>query len=186
MLSVHLIQEGVRVRHETHANLVDRAPQVGVLSLISAHQLVHMPCVAWPPLAVSQLFREFLADLQTPLAHSRIADEYATRGQEFFDSTKTETEAVIQPHGVAHDLGWEAVVLIERTNRRCAHTATASLRLTLDKHLNNLTMPFRIDDSKYCPLLRWGNVIFQTSCVNFASPCSIKYSNRKIPPTRSS
>jgi hypothetical protein len=64
-----------------------------------------MPGVAWLPLAVSELFREVLAELQTPLTHRLIADDYPTRGQQFLDITEAETETVIQPHGVANDLG---------------------------------------------------------------------------------
>jgi hypothetical protein len=99
-----------------------------------------MPDVAWPPLAVPQLFREFRTEFQSLLTHHLIADDHPTRGQPLLNIPEAETAAVIQPHGVANDLGRKTVILIEGRDWLCVHAAITSLRLTLDKPLNNLTM----------------------------------------------
>jgi hypothetical protein len=54
---------------------------------------------------------------------------------------EAETETVIQPHGMANDLGRKPVILIESSVWQCVHVAITSPRLTLDKPINNLTMP---------------------------------------------
>jgi hypothetical protein len=46
---------------------------------------------------------------------------------------------------VATDLGWEAVIFIEGRDWRCVHAAITSLGLILDKPLNNLTIPLKVN-----------------------------------------
>ena len=70
-----------------------------------------------------------------------IAHEDPTRGQQFFDISEAETETVIPPHGMANDLGREAMILVESSIWLCVHAAITSLRLTLNMSLNNLTIP---------------------------------------------
>ena len=41
-----------------------------------------------------------------------IADDHSTRGQQCFDIPEAETEAMIEPHGMANALGWKPMILI--------------------------------------------------------------------------
>jgi hypothetical protein len=41
-----------------------------------------------------------------------VSDHYAALGQDQLDIAQAEAEDVIQPHGVADNLGWEAVTMI--------------------------------------------------------------------------
>jgi hypothetical protein len=50
--------------------------------------------------------------LLTPLANGFVGHGDSTFGEEFFDFTETEAEAVIQPHGVTDDLRGEPMTLV--------------------------------------------------------------------------
>jgi hypothetical protein len=53
-----------------------------------------------------------LTKLLRPLADRLIHNEDPTGKQQLFDIAIAEAEAKLQPHSMADDLGWEAVVLV--------------------------------------------------------------------------
>ena len=94
---------------EHNAILIDGAPEIMLHALDPDEDLVHVPLVAgsWP--AAAQAIRETPSEFMTPTPHRLVEDEDTTFRQNQLDFSETEAEHVIQPDGVADDLGREAV-----------------------------------------------------------------------------
>jgi hypothetical protein len=73
---------------------------------------IQMPLGAWPRTTAPELIRIRLPELPAPLPNGLIRHDDATGEQELFHVAVAETEPEIEPHPVADDLSWEAVVLV--------------------------------------------------------------------------
>jgi len=74
---------------------------------------------------MAELSGERLSKLETPLSDGFVADDDAPFGQDFFDLSEAEAKPMLQPHHVAHDLGWEAVLSIQTCGTRTHVSVTA-------------------------------------------------------------
>ena len=84
--------------------LVDRPPEVVLPTLNRDEQFVQIPRVTHPPAPMSEPPSVGGAKGLTPVSDGLVRDPNASLGQEIFGVAETETEAVIQPDGVADDL----------------------------------------------------------------------------------
>jgi hypothetical protein len=68
-----------------------------------------MPSVArlWPPPA--QLVGKALPELQAPAPDALVGDDHASLGQQQLDAPPAQAEHVVEPDGVADDLGRKAM-----------------------------------------------------------------------------
>jgi hypothetical protein len=66
----------------------------------------------------ADLVGERLAELERPLSHRFVADEDAAGGEHLLDHPQAEREAEVEPHGVADDLGREAMAGVRGLGRR--------------------------------------------------------------------
>jgi hypothetical protein len=97
---------------EDDSVLIDGPPQIMDHAPDPHEDLVEMPSVTgpWPP--VPHAVRETLAELPAPPPYGLIGDDDATFRENQFDVTEAEAEYVIQPDGMADDLGWKAVAIV--------------------------------------------------------------------------
>ena len=99
---------------EHNAILINGAPEIMLHALDADEDLVHVPLVArsWPTAA--QAVSETCSELLAPASHRLVGDDDTAFRQDQLDIAQTEAENVVQPDGVADDLGWEpmAVTLI--------------------------------------------------------------------------
>ena len=100
-------EEEVRI-----AVLVDGTPKVVPATTDAHEQFVQVPGVTQTPLAAFQASGEPWSKLETPLADGFVGDRDPPLGQEIFDIAEAQTEAVIEPHGVADDRPGESVSVI--------------------------------------------------------------------------
>src|SRR5262249_39074007 len=91
--------------------LIDRPPPPVSPALALEQQLVAVPLVARPRPPRAQPGREGRPERLAPLPHALAADDQATLGEQVLDIAQAEVEPVVQPDGVADDLGWEAAAM---------------------------------------------------------------------------
>src|SRR3954470_21842802 len=115
---------------EHDAVLVYRAPEIMQLTVDLQEHLIEVPSVAWLGPALTELAGEVGAELQAPLPDALVADDGASLGQDKLHRARAQAEDVIQPEGVADDLGWEAV---------------ARVGGGLGRHLASMPQPLRSD-----------------------------------------
>src|SRR5215217_3436159 len=89
--------------------LVHRTPEVVQFTIDFQEHLIEVPGVARLGSPPAELTGEVSPELQAPLSYALVADRDAPLGQEQFHLSEAQAEDVIQPDGVADDLGWEAV-----------------------------------------------------------------------------
>jgi len=94
-----------------------------LLATDADEHLVHEPFVARPWPAPSQRGGEHPTEAQAPVTDALVADHDAACGQDQFDVTPAEAEAVIQPDCVLDDLGGKAKAPIGIGRRRHAEQA---------------------------------------------------------------
>ncbi len=75
-------------------------------------ELVQVPGITQAPLAALQVSDVPWPKLETPLADGFVGNRDSPLGQEIFDITEAQTEAVVEPHGVADDRRGESVPVI--------------------------------------------------------------------------
>ena len=92
------------------AILIDGAPEIVPLSLDGDEGLVQMLSVAQPALSMLEPASVCRTKLDAPQPDRFVGHREATLGREIFDIAQVHTEAVIQPDGVADDLGGKSVV----------------------------------------------------------------------------
>jgi hypothetical protein len=98
------------IEHDTV--LVHGAPKIMKDTVDPDEHLVQIPLVSRLRPAASDPFREARAEFQAPAAHGFVRQGDASLGEHQFDVAETQTERVIQPHGVADDLGGEPVAMV--------------------------------------------------------------------------
>ena len=74
--------------------------------------LVEVPFVAWPGPAAAQRSAEGLAEFLAPAPDRLIGNDNASLGQKQLDIPQAEAEHVVQPDGVADDLGGKAMAVM--------------------------------------------------------------------------
>jgi hypothetical protein len=94
------------------AVLVDCPPQVVPAAADGDEQFVQVPRVAEPPLPAFEAFGVPWPKLEAPLPDGLIGDGDPPLGQEIFGVAEAQTEAVIQPNGVADDFRGESISVI--------------------------------------------------------------------------
>ena len=94
---------------EHDAVLVHRPPEVMQLAVDADEHLIEVPGVTRLRPSPAQLPGEVAAELQAPLPDALVGDDHAPLGQDQLDIAQAEAEHVVQPDGVADDLGREAV-----------------------------------------------------------------------------
>ncbi len=111
--------------------LIHRSPEVMQLAVDANEHLVQMPGVAWPRPSAPQLGRVARAELQALAPDALVAHHHAPFGQDQLDIPQAQAEHVIEPHGMADELGREAVPGV---GGRVWH------------HLTSLAQPLRCDE----------------------------------------
>ena len=92
--------------------LIDRAPQILMLPVNRDHRFIEVPGITQLSLAFLESAGIGRTKFQAPASYRFIGHDDPAFREEFFDFTKTETEAVIQPDGVADDCRRESVPLV--------------------------------------------------------------------------
>src|SRR5712692_10697046 len=106
------------------ALLIHGLPEVVTLALDRQKHLIHMPFVTRSGASAPELIGVPLSEFAAPLADGLIGDDYAACKQQFFDITKAQAKAEVQPHSMADDLHRKSVILIFRGGGQCVHAAT--------------------------------------------------------------
>jgi hypothetical protein len=91
--------------------LIYSAPEVVQRAIYHEEDFIQVPWIARSGTPAPELIGKILAKLQTSLANGLICDDDSPSEQQLFDIAVTEAAAEIQPHRMADDLGWEAVIL---------------------------------------------------------------------------
>jgi hypothetical protein len=91
---------------------VDGTPEVLPLALDGDEEFVQVPRVTQPPFPPLQTAGIAGAKLPTPVADALVGDGDSALRQEVLDVSEAQTEPVIQPDGVADDLGWKPVAAV--------------------------------------------------------------------------
>src|ERR1700709_443125 len=97
---------------EHNAILIDGAPEVVLHALDADEDLVHVPLVARPWPTPPQAVGETRSELLAPASHRLVGDDDTAFRQDQLDIAQTEAENVVQPDGVADDLGWEPMAVV--------------------------------------------------------------------------
>jgi hypothetical protein len=95
------------------AILIDSQPEIMLLAADADKHLIEEPFVARPWAAAPQCVGEHPAEPQAPVTDAFVADDDAAGGQDQFDVTQAEVEAVIQSDGVLDDLGGKSKATME-------------------------------------------------------------------------
>ena len=106
------VATGLKENTNHVAVLVDCTPKIVPATADADEQLVQVPSIAQTPLAASQASGVPWPKLETPLADGFVGDRDPPLGQEIFDIAEAQTEAVVEPHGVADDRRGESVPVI--------------------------------------------------------------------------
>ena len=88
------------------AVLVDGTPEILTLALDGDEELVQVPRVTQPPFPPLQTAGIAGTELPTPVADALVGNGDSALRQKVLDVSEDQTEPVIQPDGVADDLGW--------------------------------------------------------------------------------
>ncbi len=96
------------------AVLIDRSPQVPLLSLDLHEHFVQIPEVAETTGFLLKPTSVLAAKLPAPLADRFVGDDDASLSQQIFDIPETEAEPMVEPNGIADDQRRESVTTIAR------------------------------------------------------------------------
>ena len=96
------------------AVLVDSPPEIVPFTADGDEELVQVPGVAHATSSPGEVAGVHRAELATPLPDGLVGDDDPAFGEEIFDVSEAEAEAVVQPDCVADDLGWESVSAVAR------------------------------------------------------------------------
>jgi hypothetical protein len=106
------IAPGLNEDVEHNAILIHGAPEIMLHALDTDEDLVHVPLVAgsWP--AASQAVGETRGEFLAPASHRLVGNDDTAFSQDQLDIAQAEAEHVIQPDGVADDLGREPMAIV--------------------------------------------------------------------------
>jgi hypothetical protein len=97
---------------EHNAILIDRAPKVVLHALDPDEHLIEVPLVSWPRPAAAQAIGEIRAEFLAPPSHRLVGDDNASFSQDQLHIAQAEAEYVVQPHGMADDLGRKSMTIV--------------------------------------------------------------------------
>ena len=117
------------------AVMVDGAPEILLAPLNGDEQFVQVPRVAQASLPAPQRARIRRPERATPLANRLVGHDDAPLGEEIFGVAEAQTEPVVEPDGVADDLGWKSIAVVAGGWLIIGLLCQPSL---------NLTMPWRL------------------------------------------
>ncbi len=117
------------------AVLIDRTPEILPLPPDGHEEFVQVPGVAQVTLSPLEGTGVRGAELSTPLSDGLVGDDDAPLCQEIFDISEAQTEAEVEPDGLADDLRRKSVSVVAG-RISCSSAQSAS-------HRHNLTMPYR-------------------------------------------
>ena len=113
-------------------------------SLDGDEDLIQVPSVAPPALSTLEPASVCRIERDAPQPDRFVGHREAALGQEIFDIAKAHTEGVIQPDGVADDLGGESGIR-GSSARHVSSTKSATLPLNLTVPWRRLVLPKRIE-----------------------------------------
>ena len=111
------LQRGFRVPPALHdevqnlAFVIDGSPQIHPLSADPADHLIKMPARRWSRPPALQPASDLRPELDRPAPDRLVAHVDAACRQKLFDIAQAETEAEVEPHGMADHLRRKAVAL---------------------------------------------------------------------------
>ena len=88
------------------------------LAIDVQEHFIEVPSVARLGPALTELAGEVGAELEAPLPDALVADRGAPFGEDQLNSPEAQAEDVVEPDGVADDLGWEAIARVGGGLRR--------------------------------------------------------------------
>jgi hypothetical protein len=106
------ITPGLNEDVEHNAILIDGTPEIVLHASDSDEDLDHVPLVPWPWPAAAQAVGETRAEFLVPASYRLIGDHDAALSQEQLNMPQAEAEHVVEPDGVADDLGWEPMAVV--------------------------------------------------------------------------
>ena len=123
------IVPGLNEDVEHNAILIDRAPKVVLHALDPDEHLIEVPLVSWPRPAAAQAIGEIRAEFLAPPSHRLVGDDNASFSQDQLHIAQAEAEYVVQPHGMADDLGRKSMTIVGVRWRLHAASFTALQRV---------------------------------------------------------
>ena len=102
---------------EDIAVLVYRSPKIMTFAANRDEHFVHVPDVTKPLLSPPQSAGVLGSKLVAPGSNGFVGFGDATLSEQVLDITKAQSEPMVQPDGMANDLGWEAVASIQGVHR---------------------------------------------------------------------
>ena len=108
------ITSGLNQDVEHNAILIDRAPEIVLHALDPNEHLIEIPLVSWlrPAAAAAYAISEIRAEFLAPPPHRLIGDDNASFTQDQLNIAQAEAEHMVQPHGMADDLGREPMTIV--------------------------------------------------------------------------
>ena len=97
---------------EHNPMLIDCAPEVALHALDPDEHLIEVPLVSWPRPAAAQAIGEIRAEFLAPPSHRFVGDDNAALSQDQLHIAQAEAEYVVQPHGMADDLGRKPMTIV--------------------------------------------------------------------------
>lgn len=79
------------------------------LAIDTDEYLVEMPGVTRPRPSPAQLASKLGSEFSAPMPNALVGHDRAPLGQDQLDISQAEAEHVVEPHGMADDLGWKPV-----------------------------------------------------------------------------
>jgi hypothetical protein len=92
--------------------LVDGAPEVVLNTLDPDENLIQVPFIAWPRPPVAHAIGERRGKILAPAPDCLVGDNDAALSQNKLNIPQTEAEDVVQPDGVADNLGGEPMAIV--------------------------------------------------------------------------
>ena len=99
------------------AVLVHRSPKIMTFAADGDEHFVHVPDVAESTLSSPQSTSIGWSKLPAPGSNGLVGYGYATLREKIFDIAKAQREPMVQPDGMADDLGWKAMASIQGFHR---------------------------------------------------------------------
>ena len=89
--------------------LVHRAPEILALTVDRDEDFVQEPCISESTLSALQSPRVIGTELPAPLPNGFVRHDNAPFGQQILDIPEAQAVSVVEPHGVADDVGRKAM-----------------------------------------------------------------------------
>ena len=83
--------------------LIDRAPKRVQFAVDLDKHLIEEPDIASLSQSMTNVIGVILTEFQTPLTNSFVGNHNTSRGQDFFNITKTQGKSKVQPYRMADD-----------------------------------------------------------------------------------